>query len=478
MRLLSAFILFLSFSVSARIVHLENSEHSLVILNHGHAALLARLELIQSAKKSIEWESYEFWPGKSTRLLLQELEQKAKQGVMVRVQLDKMAMNKVHLANLVLEFRKRKIQVHIFNTKFFPRPDFRTHRKILVVDDEKAIVGGRNIGDSYMELGDEYNFLDRDVQISGPIVSSIRQSFDDFWTSSWSDADPRFVRMIENPRYGNGRTGQDHWRDWWRRSRMQKYQEQVMHLFQETKSDQQLWQDLMSFKETHFPQELSESWSPAVAIKGSCSDVSWASNIPGRKIGYDPKKLLNKRINNVESELYFDTPIFTPSKEQKKLMSSLIDRGVALSTYSNGLLSSDLALIAAGNGDIRKWVKHGAKLFVHTGEVSDHRPLINPKSREGIFGVHSKTYLFDRSSFAITSYNWDNRSEDINLETVFICEDQPELQSKIRANMNQRLAESVELGPKAREFFHNTKWLKKLKYYIFRKFAVLIRPWM
>lgn len=478
MRLLLGYILFFSFSVSARTVHLENSEHSLVVLNHGHAALLARLQLIQSAKKSIEWESYEFWPGKSTRLLLQELELKAQEGVSVRVHLDKMAMNKVHLANLVLELRKRKIQIHIFNTKLLKHPDFRTHRKMLVVDDEKAIVGGRNIGDSYMELGDEYNFLDRDVQVTGPIAQSIRQSFDDFWTSDWSDPDPAFVRMIQRTDENGNRRPQDRFRSWWRKARMQKYHEQVVHLFQESKSDQQLWQDLYSFEETHFPQSLSELWSPEVAIQGTCSHVAWASNTPGKKIGYDPKHLLNGRINKVKSEFYFDTPIFTPSREQKRLMSSLISRGVSLSTYSNGLLSSDLALIAAGNGDIRKWVKHGAKLFVHTGEVSDHRPLINPKSREGIFGVHSKTYLFDRSSFAITSYNWDNRSEDINLETVFICENQPDLQAKIRANMNQRLDESVELGPKAREFFHNTRWIKRFKYFVFRKFAVLIRHWM
>lgn len=451
------FLLLLSLittSLPARTIHLKNSPHELTILNHGHAALIARLELIETAQESIEWESYEFWPGKSTRLLLQALERKAKEGVKVSVLLDKLAMNKVHLAYVFKELKERGIEIKIFNTKLLARPDFRTHRKMLVADRSRAIVGGRNIGDHYMELADDYNFLDRDVLIEGEISSSISDSFFDFFNSKWADADPNFVRIITNPKYERDRSRTGSYRNWWRRNRSEKYHGEIKKIFDADKSDEALKENLSSFEEENFPprHELIELQS-LVGIRGECNNVSWASNTMGKKIGYDPKYLLNSRINSIKKEFYFDTPIFTPSKEQRELLSSLLERDVAVTVYSNGLLSSDLDLIAAGNADIRKWAKSGAKLYVHTAKALDNRPLINEKARDGIFGVHSKTYLFDKDAFAITSYNWDNRSEDINLETVFICEKSSELQSKLRENMNARLAESLPLGKKGQRIF-------------------------
>lgn len=473
---LALFIGLLSSSLFARTMHLKDSHHELTVLNHGHAALIARLELIETAKKSIEWESYEFWPGKSTRLLLQALERRAKEGVEVRVLLDKLAMNKVHLAYTFKELSERGIKIKIFNTKLLARPDFRTHRKILVVDRERAIVGGRNIGDHYMELGEEYNFLDRDVLIEGEIAQTISDSFLDFFQSKWADERPNFVSIITNPRFERDRRGSASYRNWWRKKRSEKFQGEIKNLFIGNKSDETLKSNLLNFEEEHFPPR--EELGPLVGIRGECRDVSWASNSYGPKIGYDPKYLLNSRIAKIRNEFFFDTPIFTPSREQRKLFNDLLKRKVGITVYSNGLLSSDLDLIAAGNADIRKWAGSGAKLYVHTAKALDGRPLIDERARKGIFGVHSKTYLFDRDAFAITSYNWDNRSEDINLETVFICENSPELQSQIRENMESRLKESLPLGKKAKEFFHNASFMKKLKFFFYRKLAVLIRPLM
>ena len=45
------------------------------------------------------------------------------------------------------------------------------------------LTGGRNIANEYFDLSDRYNFLDSDLEISGPIVKTVLESFDVYWNS-------------------------------------------------------------------------------------------------------------------------------------------------------------------------------------------------------------------------------------------------------------------------------------------------------
>lgn len=53
-----------------------------------------------------------------------------------------------------------------------PLLDFAIHEKILVVDGERAIVGGRNIDDRYF-----FHWLDTDLLLTGPIVRQVQEGF-------------------------------------------------------------------------------------------------------------------------------------------------------------------------------------------------------------------------------------------------------------------------------------------------------------
>jgi cardiolipin synthase len=52
----------------------------------------------------------------------------------------------------------------------------RDHRKILVVDDKEAFVGGYNVGSAY-----ETEWRDTHVRVTGPGVQDLRRAFADFW---------------------------------------------------------------------------------------------------------------------------------------------------------------------------------------------------------------------------------------------------------------------------------------------------------
>ena len=48
------------------------------------------------------------------------------------------------------------------------------------------LTGGRNIGNDYFDLSDHYNFLDSDLEVSGPIVKTVLDSFDVYWNAHLS----------------------------------------------------------------------------------------------------------------------------------------------------------------------------------------------------------------------------------------------------------------------------------------------------
>ncbi|MFC1859562.1 phospholipase D-like domain-containing protein [Thermodesulfobacteriota bacterium] len=57
------------------------------------------------------------------------------------------------------------------------------HNKLFVVDNQLAIVGGRNIGNEYFGLSQKYNFRDLDVLVIGPVVEELSHAYDEYWNA-------------------------------------------------------------------------------------------------------------------------------------------------------------------------------------------------------------------------------------------------------------------------------------------------------
>src|SRR5581483_7541760 len=57
----------------------------------------------------------------------------------------------------------------------------RMHNKLLLVDDEIGIAGGRNYENRYYDWDPEFDFRDRDVLVAGPAAIAMRDSFEQFW---------------------------------------------------------------------------------------------------------------------------------------------------------------------------------------------------------------------------------------------------------------------------------------------------------
>src|SRR6187399_1884050 len=160
--------------------------HLITHYDQGAASFERRLELVASAKTSIALEFFIYDVDEASRLITQALIKKAREGVRVRILVDFSApvfQLKPAYARLLGE---AGVQVRYYNTSALYRLvsiQHRSHRKLLIVDGETVLTGGRNIGNDYFDLSDHYNFLDADLEVSGPIVKTVLESFDVYWNS-------------------------------------------------------------------------------------------------------------------------------------------------------------------------------------------------------------------------------------------------------------------------------------------------------
>ncbi|MDQ3617050.1 MAG: phospholipase D-like domain-containing protein [Actinomycetota bacterium] len=139
----------------------------------------AMLEAIEGASQQILLESY-IWKGDETgERFKQALTEAAGRGVEVFAIYDGFANLIVapHFKRFAPRVRVLRYPVYTAGWRFFDLRRYgRDHRKILVVDEEVAFVGGYNIGSAYAT-----EWRDTHVRVTGPGVWDLKRAFADFW---------------------------------------------------------------------------------------------------------------------------------------------------------------------------------------------------------------------------------------------------------------------------------------------------------
>src|SRR5262245_20058046 len=167
----------------------STAPHRLTHFDQGAASFQRRLELIDSAKQSIALEFFIYDVDEAARILTQALVKKAREGVRVRLLVDFSAPVFQLKPAYARVLGDAGVRVRYYNTSALYRLvsiQHRSHRKLLIIDGETVLTGGRNIANDYFDLSDHYNFLDSDLEVSGPIVKTILESFDVYWNSRLS----------------------------------------------------------------------------------------------------------------------------------------------------------------------------------------------------------------------------------------------------------------------------------------------------
>ena len=133
---------------------------------------------IANAKKFINMEYFIFQFDGIGKEIADLLIKKANEGVEVNLIIDG-----VNLANFKLKryFKNTGVNLYLFFRTYIPlfnvRINYRDHRKVSIIDNRVAFVGGMNIGDEYLGKGKIGYWRDTSVKIYGDIVSSFEKEF-------------------------------------------------------------------------------------------------------------------------------------------------------------------------------------------------------------------------------------------------------------------------------------------------------------
>jgi len=160
--------------------------HNSVELFHGGRQFFeAFFSALRSAEKNILLEYYLIHNDHIGRGLADELAAAVKRGVSVRLIYDYIGCLETP-ASYFKKLSTQGVELLPFNVPSFRRGltwfDKRDHRKMMIVDDSLAFLGGFNIGDEYAGCkADNRNFRDLGFSIRGDAVSELTAIFHETW---------------------------------------------------------------------------------------------------------------------------------------------------------------------------------------------------------------------------------------------------------------------------------------------------------
>ena len=155
------------------------------LFTEGDVLYAAMLTSIRGARCTVRMESYIFANDEIGREFAAVLAERAKAGVEVRLHLDAAGALGIGSASVEQHLRERGVAVKWFHRWNWRRPlryNRRNHRKLLVVDDQIAYLGGFNIHrESSRRHYGNARWRDTHASISGALVLDAAKLFDAFW---------------------------------------------------------------------------------------------------------------------------------------------------------------------------------------------------------------------------------------------------------------------------------------------------------
>ncbi len=381
------------------------------LLSNGLDAFVARAMLINSAKRSLDVQYYLYHNDLIGKLFTDLLLKAADRGVRVRLLVDDMGLAGRDLGTAVLDSHPN-MEVRIFNpfsrktgrlSQYITRMGSvtrRMHNKSFTVDNQVAILGGRNIGNEYFGADPDLAFADLDVMTIGPVVNDISIAFDRYWNNDM--AYPATVLKGDPPTV----------------EEIQQYRGQL---------------DDFITKQVDSPF-LKALGNSELAIKILEDRVLYAWG-DGHVIYDQPEKILHKTNNTqfhlfpqiipyldgVEKELIIFSPYFVPGKSGVAFLTHLVQRGVRVCILTNSLASNDVGIVHSGYSKYRKpLLRGGVEIYEMNKKLTRKERRERKKKKTGVASskasLHAKSFVFDRKQVFIGSLNLDPRAVIQNTE--------------------------------------------------------------
>jgi cardiolipin synthase C len=450
--------------------------HQLTFLHRGKSSLQYRLDVIESAQRSIEFEYFIVHADPTSRLILQALVRKAREGVKVRVLLDHFFVGPQITPYHAEALREAGVEFRYYNP--VPLIDtkaihYRNHRKLISVDDRLAIIGGRNLRDRYFDMHADYNYIDRDMVVEGELVKTIRKSFDVYWNSPQSLApDTPRKPQVRDLTYQRGSRAQ----------RLRRFQDDLQR-YRRLKAEAR---EFITPSVTD--QFLLNRVAKATAGEmkslptGQCNNLVFATDVPGVGAWSQERRYrLSSEVTfewmrTANKEIYMESPFVIINQQTSDLLDELLDRSIDIKIMTNSFYSTDLILTSAVFYDrASSWIRKGIEFAVYSGDVMPQHNIFPDLAGNSRWGIHSKSKIID-DSFMVGSLNFDPRSFNWSSELVLICHDQS-LTEMLRESIDKRWENSIELKTPekvTRYRFDRVNFINRLGYYLIKYPASLL----
>ncbi|MEJ2581579.1 MAG: phospholipase D family protein, partial [Acidobacteriota bacterium] len=360
--------------------------------------LLWRLAMVDSAERSLDMLSYVWYADPGGLLLLEHVIQAAERGVRIRVVVDDTLFleGKQGLANLSAH---PNIEIRVFNpwaskgisrgfeaATHLKRLNHRMHNKLLIADNQMAILGGRNVGDHYFGLHHKYNFHDLDVVVLGDEATESSEIFDHFWSSEQVMAAEVFVKesswaAIEAKRM----------------ERLEElHQAEELEAFPVERKD---WSEEL--------EDLVDRMSP-----GS-STLEYDRLLPDTAAPTQHRTVrLAEIVEEAQREVLIVNAYIIPGERMMEIVHNATERGVRVRMLTNSLASNDVPAVTAKYKKYRKpFLEAGAELYEFRAHPEIQHGIVDTDPVDARFaGLHTKAAVVDRRFVYVGSLNLDPRS--------------------------------------------------------------------
>lgn len=403
------------------------------LLSSGLDAFVGRAVLARSAERSLDVQYYMFHQDTVGRLLIKELLDAADRGVRVRLLVDDIYGGEADGVWLSLASHP-SIEVRLFNPfvrghsknlQFITRVktvNHRMHSKTFTVDNQATIVGGRNIGDEYFAANPDLAFSDLDVLAIGPVVPDVSAEFDQYWNS-----DHAFPIKTLLPEAEVMPLSQLH------KDLNDFYQQKTTSVYIDALLNSSFANELKS-------HTIKFTFAVAKVIHDSAEKLekseTWKDGLLISQ--------LSPYILQAKEEFILVSPYFVPGQRASDALCELSQKGVKVSILTNSLASNDVSAVHAG------YTRHRKQLLrcgVHLYEFNEQLKEVENKIFTWLPGLsksslHAKTMAFDNKGMFVGSFNFDQRSLNINNE-IGILFYEPEIARQSSENFHKHIEQGA-----------------------------------
>ncbi len=377
-------------------------------LSEDREAMQARIDIIQQAKKEILVEYFSVWNDDESIAAMALLVDAARRGVKVRMILDSISMRvpaqvfRAMMDDAIGRDGAKNLEIRLYNPFGWAphRVSYRDHAKMIIIDGDILLTGGRNIGDKYFGFNDRRNFNDLDVLMKGGVVKKAREDFSRVWKSDIVKPVMLYIYSPEamEPIACAAREDSD-----------SCMRQQEASAFQIKEAKRRLTQFLLLIRagkraETYTDAARFDTGTNWFRSATQVSGVSFHSQGAEEYVSHATSIVddeVMKIIGSAKNEVEIVSPYVIPTDNVLKTFADLLRRGIRVRLVTNSLNSTDNILAQAGYANDRDMlIRMGFEIYEYRGPDT----------------VHATAAIVDGKHILVGTYNIDPRSSFINRE--------------------------------------------------------------